>query len=225
MKAGIVAVFIALCLLLMTRIAIAVGDGRGQHGHASSGALAIVASLFIALAGATVLAQSYPAKPVRLVVPSGPGGSPDILGRLVAQKLSEGLGQQVVVENRPGAGGSIGMETVAKSTADGYTLGLTTTSALSVAPTLYSNLGYDPVASFEAISLLTPGKGLRGATAAEMGRREPGEAVGRAWAVMVELDDETRMFLRRVGRAVAVGAGIAAVDRIRDFLEKTAEKS
>ena len=141
----------------MTRIAIAVGDSQGECSHASSGAFAIVASLFMALAGATVLAQSYPTKPVRLVVPSGPGGAPDILGRLVAQKLSDGLGQQVIVENRPGAGGSIGMEVVAKSTADGYTLGLATTSALLVAPTLYSNLGYDPVRSFEAISQLTTG--------------------------------------------------------------------
>jgi len=111
----------------------------------------------MAFASATAFAQSYPTKPVRLVVPSGAGGAPDILGRLVAQKISDELSQQVIVENRPGAGGSIGMEAVAKSTADGYTLGLATTSALSVAPALFSNLGYDPVRSFEAISQLTTG--------------------------------------------------------------------
>lgn len=138
----------------MTRIAMALGDTQGERSHTSSSAVLIVASLFMAFASATVFAQSYPTRPIRLVVPSGPGGVPDILGRLVAQRLSVGLGQQVIVENRPGAGGSIGMEVVAKSTADGYTLGLSTSSALSVAPTLYSNLGYDPVGSFQAISLL-----------------------------------------------------------------------
>ena len=141
----------------MKRIAIAAGDSRGERSHKRIGAIAVVASFFMAFAGATVFAQSYPTKPIRLIVPSCGGGAPDILGRLVAAKLSDGLGQQIIVENRPGAGGSIGMEAVAKSTADGYTLGLATTSALSVAPTLFPNLGYDPVRSFEAVSQLTSG--------------------------------------------------------------------
>ena len=87
----------------------------------------------------------YPNKPIRLVVPFPAGGSTDIIGRLVAQKLSERLGQQVIVDNRGGAGGTIGTDNAAKSPADGYTLLLSTTSTLAVAPAAYSKLAYDPV--------------------------------------------------------------------------------
>jgi tripartite-type tricarboxylate transporter receptor subunit TctC len=86
-------------------------------------------------------AQEWPAKPVRLVVPFAPAGPADIIARLVGQKLNEYLGQQIVIDNRGGAGGNIGAAAVAKSAADGYTL-LATTSALAVNMTLYSNPGY-----------------------------------------------------------------------------------
>jgi tripartite-type tricarboxylate transporter receptor subunit TctC len=102
----------------------------------------------------SAFAQAYPAKPIRLVVPFPPGGSTDIVARIVAQKLSERLGQQVVVENRGGAGGTIGTEAVAKAPPDGYTLVVGTTSTHAVAPSVYGKIGYDPVKDFAPISLI-----------------------------------------------------------------------
>src|SRR4029450_10110472 len=99
-------------------------------------------------------AQAYPAKPIRLVVPFPPGGGTDILARVIGQKLSESLGQPVVVENKPGAGGSIGVDAVAKSPADGYTLVIGQTSNLAVNPTLYPKLPYNPLEDLAPISLI-----------------------------------------------------------------------
>ena len=98
------------------------------------------------------IAQGYPNKPIRLVVADAPGGAPDQLGRLLAQKLGDGLGQQVIVDNRAGAGGVLGAEMVAKSQADGYTLLLTTTAIYAILPNLRKDLPYDPVRSFVPIS-------------------------------------------------------------------------
>jgi tripartite-type tricarboxylate transporter receptor subunit TctC len=91
------------------------------------------------------LAQQYPTKPVRLIVPFAPGGPNDILGRLVGQKLTEQWGQPVVIENRGGAGGTIGLEAALRSPKDGYTLAMGGTSNLTVAPSLYEKLAYDPL--------------------------------------------------------------------------------
>src|SRR5207244_2105105 len=112
-----------------------------------------VAAILLAFAG-SALAQSYPAKPVRLIVPFPPGGNTDIVGRLIAQKLSDALGQQVYVENRGGAGGTIGAEAAAKSPPDGYTLFFATTGTLASAPALQPDLRYDPVKAFAPISTL-----------------------------------------------------------------------
>jgi tripartite-type tricarboxylate transporter receptor subunit TctC len=118
--------------------------------------LALVCGL-LALVTATlpaVRAQTYPSKPVRLVVPFTPGGGVDINARLVAQKLTEYLNQQVIVESRPGAGTNIGNEYVAKSPADGYTL-LINSGAMAINMALYKNLNYDTLRDFVAISLFS----------------------------------------------------------------------
>ncbi len=106
------------------------------------------------LAAPVAMAQTYPAKPVKLVVPFPPGGSLDITGRLVAQKLTEAWGQPVVVENRPGAGGNIGADLVAKSAPDGYTILLGALSTHAVNPSLYARMPYDAAKDFAPITLL-----------------------------------------------------------------------
>jgi tripartite-type tricarboxylate transporter receptor subunit TctC len=94
------------------------------------------------------MAQSYPSRPITLVVPFSAGGGTDIMARVVAEKMSKTLGQQIVVDNRPGAIGTIAMRQVAKSAADGYTLGQANTSTLAIAPHMVANIGYDPRKDF-----------------------------------------------------------------------------
>ena len=106
-----------------------------------------------ALAAWTAIAAEYPARPVRLVVAFAPGGSVDVVARLLAQKLGERWKQQVVVDNRPGAGGNVSAEIVARSQPDGHTLYMTS-AALVVNPSLYGAVPYDPVRDFEPISLV-----------------------------------------------------------------------
>src|SRR5688572_8342426 len=103
---------------------------------------------------AAARAQGYPAKPVRIVVPWTAGGTADTLARIVAQRLSESLGQQVLADNRPGARGQIGTDLVAKAAPDGHTLLLATTAPNSTAPSLYSKLAYDPLKDFAPVSLI-----------------------------------------------------------------------
>jgi tripartite-type tricarboxylate transporter receptor subunit TctC len=105
-----------------------------------------------ALASGPALAQGYPAKPIRLVVPFPAGGATDIFARAVSQKLGEKLGQAIVVDNKPGAGGAIGSDIVAKAPADGYTLLLATSSTHSIGPSFSAKLPYDAVADFTPIS-------------------------------------------------------------------------
>lgn len=112
---------------------------------------------FLSVLAAAPASAQYPTKPIKLVVPYPPGGPVDNVGRIIAQQLSKGLGQAVVVENRAGAAGTIGAEAVAKSPSDGYTLLLGTTGTLASAPSLYPSLGYDPAKSFAPISLLASG--------------------------------------------------------------------
>ncbi len=119
---------------------------------AATTAVMLCAALFF-----TLVAQAqdaYPVKPVRFVVPYPPGGSSDVMARVLAHKLSESLGKQVIVENRPGAAGNIGHEIVAKAPADGYTLLLTTKSQMVNNQYLYKKLPFDPLNDFTHITLI-----------------------------------------------------------------------
>jgi tripartite-type tricarboxylate transporter receptor subunit TctC len=99
-------------------------------------------------------AQVYPSKPIRLLVPFPPGGPADILGRVIAQKMSEDFGQQVLVDNRPGANTIIAAELAAKAPADGYTVLMAIDSTLTMNPALYTKLPYDPIRDFDPVSLI-----------------------------------------------------------------------
>jgi tripartite-type tricarboxylate transporter receptor subunit TctC len=115
--------------------------------------------VLIGLAGASALAaaqspSSWPARPLRLIVPYAAGGPVDISARLLAAKLQESLGQPVVPENRPGAGGNIGVDLVAKSAADGYTLAMSAIATLAINPSLYPGLPYDPQKDLRHVALM-----------------------------------------------------------------------
>jgi tripartite-type tricarboxylate transporter receptor subunit TctC len=119
-------------------------------------ALAVTAAIAIGLAtGITsASAQNYPTRAITLVIPFAPGGSTSIVGRGIADKMSELLGEKVVVDNRPGAGGTVGTKAVAKSEPDGYTLVLGYTGTLAIGPSLYKGVGYDPRKDFAPIGLI-----------------------------------------------------------------------
>ena len=142
-------------------------------------------SLLSLLVVETAGAQSFPSKPIRLVVPFAPGGSSSIVARLAAAEMSKGLGQQIVIENKPGGGGNIAMQEVARAEPDGYTLIIGHIGSLAVNPYLYDKLPYDVDRDFAAVSLLAivpaifvvhadvPAKDLREFVA--LAKRRPGE--------------------------------------------------
>ncbi|HEY7247053.1 MAG TPA: tripartite tricarboxylate transporter substrate binding protein [Xanthobacteraceae bacterium] len=102
----------------------------------------------------TAAAESYPSRPITLVIPFAPGGSSSTAARSIADKMSETLGQQIVIENRPGAGGTIATRAAARAAPDGYTILLVTSATLGTAPSLFDDLGYDPRADFAPIGLI-----------------------------------------------------------------------
>ena len=110
------------------------------------------------LAASAAVAQAsdteWPQRPIRLIVPFPAGASTDIIARIVGQKLSQGLGQQIVIENRAGASGNIGADAIAKAAPDGYTIGLATASTHAVAASLNPNLPYDPIKDFAPVAML-----------------------------------------------------------------------
>ena len=115
----------------------------------------VTLGLVLIMLAVTVAAQGvYPAKPIKLIAPFPPGGGTDIFARLVATKLNQTLGWTIVVENKPGAGGSIGVEAATKSAPDGYTLVMGQTSNLAINPSLYSKLAYDPLKDLTPVALV-----------------------------------------------------------------------
>ena len=110
--------------------------------------------LLLALASAAAFAQPYPAKPIRLIVAFPAGGGSDVMGRVLVARLAERVGQTFVVDNRPGAGGSIGTEAAVKSPPDGYTLQLASTSEVSINRSLYTKLSYDPLKDLAPIGMV-----------------------------------------------------------------------
>lgn len=114
--------------------------------------LALVAAAVMAVAAAPASAQSWPSRPIKLVIPFPAGGATDIVGRTIAQKLSAALGQNVVVENRPGAGGTIGADQVAKAAPDGYTILMATSSTHSIGPLINPKIPYDPFKDFAPVA-------------------------------------------------------------------------
>ena len=120
-------------------------------------AIRLIRSLLLgafAMLSAAAAAEDYPTRPITLVVPYAAGGGNDSMARIVAERMSRTLGQQIVVENRGGAGGSIATRQVAKAQADGYTLVIGGTGTLAVNPTLYANVGYDPRRDFVPVGLI-----------------------------------------------------------------------
>jgi len=153
-------------------------------------------------------AQTYPAKPITLVVPFPAGGGNDALARLVAERMSKTLGQQMVVENRGGAGGTVGTRAIAKSPPDGYTILLTYTGTLAINPTLYPNPGYDPRQDFAPVgsigtltSVLVTHPSLPVRTTAELiafGKANPGK-INYAFVPGTVGHIATEMFARSAG--------------------------
>ena len=130
---------------------------RSGHARRLGGSAAL--ALALGAAGGPALAQEFPVRPVRIIAPYAPGGGTDLLSRFIARKFTESWGQQVVVENRLGAGGIVGTELVARAPADAYTL-LMTASTHSINPSLFRKLPYDPIKDFVAIGMVATGPNI-----------------------------------------------------------------
>jgi tripartite-type tricarboxylate transporter receptor subunit TctC len=117
----------------------------------------LTAASLVLTAAASASAQAYPTKPIKMIVPFPPGGPTDTIGRLIGQHMEKSLGQSVIIENRPGAGGTIGANAVANAAPDGYTLLLGSTTTLSISPHLYKNIGYDPEKGLAMVATVSTG--------------------------------------------------------------------
>ena len=115
----------------------------------------LLAAVLIGLGTSAQAQEKYPTRPIRLLVPFPAGGPVDVMGRLIGQKLSSTLGQQVIIENRPGAGSTLAARAAASADADGYTLLVASAASLAIGPALYNNIGYDPARSFAPIALVS----------------------------------------------------------------------
>ena len=197
----------------------------------STTSVAFAAMLFALPGFQQCAAQSYPAKPIRLIVPFPPGGGTDVFARVLAQKLGESLRQQVVVDNRPGAQGNIGMAAGAKAPADGYTLTTAFSGTMAINPVLYGDVGFDSLRDFSPISLGTsqpevlvghpavPVKTLKDLIG--LARREPGRITIGSSASTGQLVVELLKQLGKVnvGHAPYKGAAFAMTDLMSGYLD------
>jgi tripartite-type tricarboxylate transporter receptor subunit TctC len=117
--------------------------------------LLLAACAALALAAPAAQAQDYPTRPIRIVIAFPPGGPTDFVGRLITDKMTASLGQRVYIENRPGAAGTVGADNVAKADPDGYSLFLTTSGAVTIAPHIQTSVPYDPLRDFAPVALVT----------------------------------------------------------------------
>src|SRR4051812_37061997 len=129
-------------------------QGRPSPGIRMPRHLFAAAALALAAASTVAFAQDYPTKPIKLIVPFPPAGGTDIMARVVAQHLTDANKWTVVVDNRPGAGGNIGVDAAAKSAPDGYTLVMGQTSNLAINPSLFKALPYDPLKDLAPVALV-----------------------------------------------------------------------
>ena len=161
--------------------------------------LCIVAA---ALAPVAAAAQDFPSKPIRLIVPFPPGGPNDLIARVVGQKMSELLKQQVVIDNRGGAGGALGTDVVAKAAPDGHTIAITSAGALAISIALQEKLPYDTLKHLKPVTLVATGAGVAGG-----GDQRPRQQFQRA--------DRARARQARLAQLRVVGAGQHAASRRR----------
>jgi tripartite-type tricarboxylate transporter receptor subunit TctC len=124
---------------------------RGEHMQVGMARLILIA--IVAVATSTAFAQTYPSKPIRLILPFPPGAPSDMVGRTIGQKIADQLGQSLIPDNRAGAGGTVGLALVAKAPPDGYTV-LVTSPTIALGPLLYSNLTFDPLKDFTPVARL-----------------------------------------------------------------------
>ncbi len=129
-----------------------------RYGWFAAGGIALTLISCAALAADAV--TSYPNRPIRYILPNAPGSSADVLARVITKALSEELGQQVIVDSRPGAGGMLGVDLIAKATPDGYTIGRGNSPGLAIAPHTYKKLPYDPFRDFMPVSMTDKGQSL-----------------------------------------------------------------
>jgi tripartite-type tricarboxylate transporter receptor subunit TctC len=129
-------------------------DEVGNNGMLAKPTFLCVIVAVACAAGGIASAQTFPNRPIRIVVGFAPAGPADVMARLIGQRLTSILGQSIVIDNRPGAGGTIGARAVAESDPDGYTLLLGNTSTLVISPLIYKNVNYDPVKGFASVAAL-----------------------------------------------------------------------
>jgi len=185
--------------------------------------LCAVAAGVLGLLATEGVAQTYPSRPIKMIVPFPPGGPIDIIGRLVAEHMSASLGQRVFIENRPGAGATVGSAAAAHAEPDGYTLLFAPSAALAVSPVLYKNAGYDPVKSFAPVAMVSSGslllavvpslpvksvKELIAYAKANPGKLNYGSALGTAphiaWALFNQQTGSNVVYIPYKGNAQAI---------------------